>query len=107
MRLPISVLDKLDSVIIDTEGMLVSGNIDKILAAMATVPQNIRYADLKTVCEHFFGAPRQSGTSHAVYKTPWSGDPRVNIQEGKGGKAKSYQVRQVLMAITRLEGETQ
>jgi hypothetical protein len=35
--------------------------------------------------------------------TPWSGDPRVNI-ENKKGKAKSYQVRQVLAAINKLEG---
>ncbi|WP_255562040.1 hypothetical protein [Zooshikella harenae] len=39
-----------------------------------------------------------------MYKTPWPGDPRVNIQEGKGGKAKPYQVRQVLAAIEKLEG---
>jgi hypothetical protein len=47
--------------------------------------------------------PRQQGTSHCVYKTPWSGDPRVNIQEGKGGKAKDYQVRQVIQAIDKME----
>jgi hypothetical protein len=29
----------------------------------------------------------------------------VNIQRGKDGKAKAYQVRQVLDAITRLEPE--
>ena len=34
------------------------------------------------------------------------GDPRVNIQRGKDGKAKAYQVRQVLDAIARLEAET-
>lgn len=44
-----------------------------------------------------------SGASHAVFKTPWPGDPRVNIQEEKG-KAKVYQVRQVLAAIDRLKG---
>ena len=37
-----------------------------------------------------------------MYKTPWAGDPRVNVQNSKG-KAKAYQVRQVLMAIDRLE----
>jgi hypothetical protein len=36
-----------------------------------------------------------------VFKTPWAGDPRVNIQEDKG-KAKAYQVRQVLSAIDKL-----
>lgn len=82
-------------------------SIDKILAKMAAAPQNVRYSDLQTVCGHYFGNPRQQGTSHAVYKTPWPGDPRVNIQEGKGGKAKPYQVRQVLVAIARLEGGKQ
>jgi len=33
-----------------------------------------------------------------------AGDPRVNIQNAKG-KAKPYQVRQVLQAIERLEAE--
>ena len=41
------------------------------------------------------------GTSHAVFKTPWIGDPRINIQ-GDKGKAKAYQVRQVLQAIEKL-----
>jgi len=35
-------------------------------------------------------------------KTPWQGDPRVNIQSAKG-KGKPYQARQVLQAIRRLE----
>ncbi len=39
---------------------------------------------------------------HRVYKTPWQGDTRVNIQNDKG-KAKVYQVKQVLLAIGRLE----
>jgi hypothetical protein len=47
--------------------------------------------------------PRQLGTSHAIFKTPWVGDPRINIQDDKG-KAKAYQVKQVLQAIEKLEG---
>jgi predicted HicB family RNase H-like nuclease len=39
-----------------------------------------------------------------VYKTPWQGDPRVNIQNA-GGKAKPYPMRQVLQAINRLISE--
>ncbi|MGV7292078.1 toxin HicA, partial [Mycobacterium kansasii] len=50
----------------------------------------------------------QTGGSHIVLKMPWAGDPRVNIQD-KGGKAKAYQVKQVLAAIDKLnaieEGE--
>ena len=65
-------------------------------------PKGVRFSELKKVCEHYFGAPRQAGTSHCIYKTPWHGDPRVNIQSHKG-KAKAYQVRQVLLAIERLE----
>jgi hypothetical protein len=37
-----------------------------------------------------------------VYRTPWPGDPRVNIQDDQG-TAKPYQVRQVLAAIDKLE----
>ncbi|WP_288957145.1 toxin HicA [uncultured Desulfovibrio sp.] len=81
------------------------GSLEKTLAKMRETAQNVRYAELAALCEHFFGPPRQKGTSHAVYKMPWQGDPRVNIQEGKGGKAKAYQVKQVLAAIARLRGE--
>ena len=79
--------------------------IDRTLAAMRNAPQNTSYSDLYSVCGHFFGEPRQSGTSHAVFKTPWAGDPRVNIQKSKDGKAKPYQVRQVLKAIDKLQEE--
>ncbi|HWE85856.1 MAG TPA: hypothetical protein VG267_13000 [Terracidiphilus sp.] len=70
---------------------------------MRREPRNIRFADLFKVCVEYFGEPRQSGTSHAIFKTPWQGDPRINIQNAKG-KAKAYQVRQVLLAIEKLRG---
>ena len=75
-----------------------------ILAAMRRNPAGVRFQDLCKVCDHYFGDARQSGTSHRIYKTPWIGDPRVNIQ-GSKGKAKPYQVRQVLAAIARLESD--
>lgn len=77
-------------------------SVNKIIEAMRSNPQNIAYNDLKRVCKHYFGEPRQDGTSHAVFKMPWAGDPRVNIQDDKG-KAKAYQVRQVLKAIEKKE----
>jgi len=40
-----------------------------------------------------------------VWKMPWPGDPRVNLQMGEGGKAKAYQVRQALQAIDRLRAQ--
>jgi hypothetical protein len=70
---------------------------------MQREPANVRFGDLMRICEEYFGKPRQSGTSHAIFKTPWIGDPRINIQSDKG-KAKVYQVRQVLLAIVKLEG---
>ena len=75
--------------------------VDKILEQMRTEPANVRFSELQRVCETYFGKPRQNGSSHAIYKTPWPGNPRVNIQNNKG-KAKAYQVRQVLLAIERL-----
>lgn len=72
---------------------------------MRRSPQNVRYDDLAKVCDEHFGPARRRGTSHAVYKTPWAGDPRVNIQRGGDGLAKTYQVRQVLAAIDKLTKE--
>lgn len=85
---------------------IISGmaNIEDILVTMRDSPRGVRFNDLCKVCDAYFGEPRQSGSSHRVYKTPWQGDPRVNIQNAKG-KAKPYQVRQVLAAIERLEVE--
>jgi hypothetical protein len=77
----------------------------KIVEQMRRSPRSVRFDDLAKVCADYFGEPRQDGTSHKVYKTPWQGDPRVNIQRGKDGNAKPYQVRQVLDAIARLEAE--
>ena len=67
-------------------------------------PKGVRFKDLCKVCDQYFGEARQMGSSHRVYRTPWQGDPRVNIQNAKG-KAKPYQVRQVLQAIQRLEAD--
>ncbi|MCL2455817.1 MAG: toxin HicA [Micrococcales bacterium] len=78
----------------------------QVVERMRRTPQNVRYDDLAKVCEAYFGPARRQGTSHAVYKTPWAGDPRVNIQRGRDGKAKAYQVRQVLAAIDRLAQES-
>ena len=64
----------------------------------------VRFRDLVRVCDAYFGAPRQTGTNHRVYRTPWPGDPRVNIQD-HDGMAKTYQVRQVLRAIDKLEAQ--
>ena len=76
--------------------------IDAILAQMKRNPKDVRFTDLCKVCENSFGEPRESASSHRIYKTPWQGDPRINIQNHKG-KAKAYQVKQVLLALEKLE----
>lgn len=77
--------------------------IDELLDKMRSSPKSLRFSDLEAVCQYYFGKPRKSGSSHCVYKTPWPGDPRVNIQNDHG-KAKVYQVKQVLQAIEKLKG---
>ncbi len=79
--------------------------VEETVEQMRRNPKGIRFSDACRVCEHYFGQPRQKGISHRIYKTPWQGDPRVNIQSAKG-KAKAYQVKQVLRAIERLEYES-
>jgi len=76
--------------------------IEDILDLMARNPRGVFFPDLCKVCEFYFGEPRLSPGSHRIYRTPWQGDPRINIQNHKG-KAKAYQVRQVLRAIEKLE----
>ena len=76
--------------------------VTRIVEEMKANPKGIRFSELQKVCEFYFGKARQSGSSHCIYKMPWSGDPRVNIQNSKG-KAKPYQVKQVLLAIEQIE----
>jgi hypothetical protein len=77
-------------------------SLKRTLEAMRRSPQNVRFDDLLRVCVEHFGKPRQTGTSHVLFKTPWPGDPRINIQNDRG-RAKAYQVRQVLRAIDKLK----
>ena len=77
-------------------------NTEEMLEYFRQNPKGVRFADLARVCDEYFGPPRQTGGSHRVYRTPWPGDPRVNIQNDRG-MAKAYQVRQVLRAVRRLQ----
>jgi hypothetical protein len=65
-------------------------SIQKIFASMENNPKAIKFSDLCKVCEHYFGEPRQSSGSHRFYRTPWAGDPYVNIQpKGWASRIKS------------------
>jgi len=81
---------------------------DSIYAIIAFVkrdilenPRNVAFKDLLDVCRRHFGEPRIRG-SHHIFKTPWKGDPRINIQKD-GKMAKPYQVKIVQKALEKLE----
>lgn len=74
--------------------------IEDLVNAMKQAPQNTRFYDAVKVATHYFGEPRQKGSSHCVWRMPWPGDPRVNLQNSNG-KATAYQVRQLLTAIEK------
>ena len=77
--------------------------ITKRLNGMRDNPASVSFSDALRVAEHYFGKYRISG-SHYVFKTPWIGDPRINLQKAKHGSAKAYQVQQLLRAIDLLMG---
>lgn len=63
--------------------------VDKVLAKIRRNPRNVRFGDLRKVCDHYFGQPRAKG-SHLFYKVPWQEEPLVNIQPVRGhGQALS------------------
>lgn len=79
-------------------------DVETILGDMRANPEGIKFNEACKVAEHFFaefGKPRIAG-SHHVYKMPWPGDPRINIQKD-GPKAKRYQIIQMLEAVDKLE----
>ncbi|SDQ03519.1 MULTISPECIES: hypothetical protein [Micrococcaceae] len=77
--------------------------IEKIEQKARASPENLNYSDMLKLCIHYFGEPRSGQGSHnAIFKMPWEGDPRINLQD-KNGKAKPYQVRQAIAAIDRLK----
>ena len=68
-------------------------------------PGTVRFRDLVKVCDAYFGAPRQAGTSHRVYRTPWPGDPRVNVQNHNGmAKQSAQQTVKHKMLWSRVSG---
>lgn len=83
-------------------GIIMVDKIAILLGRMRENPTGIRFKELCGICDRYFGPPRQSGGSHRVYRAPWCGYPNINIQNN-GGKAKTYQVKQVLLAIEKLE----
>ena len=77
-----------------------ASSIAELLEGMKNNPAGVRFLDACKVADHFFGEPTQKRSSHRVWKMPWPGNPRVNMQNEKGS-AKAYQVRQLVEAVER------
>jgi hypothetical protein len=75
--------------------------LENLIKELEENENNVRFSQLLAMCEKIFGEYRVTG-SHHIFKTPWKGDPRINLQKIKGNKAKPYQVQQVLRAFRKL-----
>ena len=66
--------------------------------------KNIMFKELIKLCMKYFEGPRIKG-SHHTFKTPWKGDPWINLQKSRGNnkEAKRYQVKQVLQALYKFK----
>jgi hypothetical protein len=80
-------------------------SIDQLIEELSEGRTNVRFAHLVRICQEHFGCERVRG-SHHIFKTPWAGDPRINLQKD-GSKAKPYQVDQVIAALERLKAKKQ
>lgn len=80
---------------------------DKLLKRAEKSPKNLRFSEVCQLAECYgFLFARQRGTSHRIYKHPKLRDV-MNFQDNQG-RAKPYQVKQLLNAIkelTRLPSE--
>ena len=81
--------------------------VEKIYRDALNSPVNISFKDLCYLLEGVgFEFRRQKGTSHKIYKHPRIKDfqdAMMPVQEGDNGKAKIYQVEQVLEIIEKYE----
>ena len=62
--------------------------IERSIKELETGEKNLRFSRLLAICENVFGEYRTSG-SHHIFKTPWQGDPRINLQKLKGNFARA------------------
>lgn len=79
-------------------------DIGNLLRELAGKEKNIRFSRLLKICEDVFGGSRISG-GHHIFKTPWPGDPRINLQKA-GNMAKPYQVKQVIESLKKFRSIT-
>lgn len=77
---------------------------EKLLEKARNNPRGLRFSELTRLAESYgFYLDRQGG-SHAVYKHKGLG-VSIPLQPDKNGKAKGYQVKQLLDAIATISEE--
>lgn len=79
--------------------------LEDAIDALKGNPKGVKFSELSKTLDEWFGEPRKRG-SHRIYRTPWQGDPRLNIQNARG-MAKPYQVRQAIRSLRKLAEEEQ
>jgi predicted RNA binding protein YcfA (HicA-like mRNA interferase family) len=78
------------------------GRFEKLLQRATEAPGNLRFSDLCTLAEMAGFVFDRAGGSHKIYKHPAGG--MMNFQD-VNGKAKPYQVKQLLDYIRQNSGE--
>ncbi|WP_373047107.1 type II toxin-antitoxin system HicA family toxin [Vulgatibacter sp.] len=73
----------------------------KLEAAIRNNPRNVRFADLCRLLEHAGFRLERTRGSHHVFRR--AGLPLVNLQATSDGRAKAYQVEQVLSMLDEME----
>lgn len=77
----------------------------KLFEAIRNNPKDVRFDDLVKLLESVGFVRDRQGGSHLIYGHSNPRIPIVNVQEGKAGKAKPYQVAQVLALIEQYKLE--
>lgn len=77
--------------------------IAKLFGKVRNNPQNIRFDELCRLLEAVGFAHARTRGSHTLYTHPDHPTLLVNLQSGSDGKAKVYQVKQVLAMIDEHE----
>ncbi len=75
---------------------------EKRLEAIRTNPKNVRFEDLCSAAERLGFVHERTSGSHHIFRHPGPPAETLDLQPGKDGKAKPYQVDDFLEAIDRL-----
>jgi hypothetical protein len=77
--------------------------IEKLLEGARQNPEGVLFADAIRLAKHYFGEPRIKGSHHIFVSDTGLA---ANLQPRKDGKAKGYQIDQLLASIDEyLKGE--